>query len=85
MATPTCHWCESTRLEPRDTGDDLKRMRVCLTCGAIMRSTIVVTTQALLGLVDQNKKITAIKLHRIKTGIGLKEAKLFVEELSKYK
>ncbi len=84
MAMPNCHWCESTRLEPRGSGDELTRIRVCLTCGAVMKSTVVVDTRALLGLVDQNKKITAIKLHRIKTGTGLKEAKDFVEELTNY-
>jgi len=84
MAMPNCHWCESTRLEPRDSGDELTRMRVCLTCGATTRSTIVVNTHTLLGLVDQNKKITAIKLHRIKTGTSLEEAKKFIEELASY-
>ncbi len=86
MATKykTCHWCESSRLEPRQSENELTRLSVCLDCGAETRSSIQVTVKNLLGLIRQNKKITAIKLHRISAGVGLQEAKEFIEELANY-
>ena len=80
-----CPWCTSQRLEPRATGDETKRLYVCLECGTTTRATITVNFRALLGLCRQGKKITAIKLHRHNTGTGLKEAKDFIDELTHYK
>lgn len=79
-----CPWCTSRRLEPRSSGDETRRLYVCLECGTTTRATISVNIRSLLGLCKQNKKITAIKLHRVCTGVGLKEAKDFIEQLMIY-
>jgi ribosomal protein L7/L12 len=60
------------------------RVYTCLDCGTVTKATIVVNLRALLGLCKNNKKVTAIKLHRFNTGAGLREAKDFIEELMKY-
>ena len=84
MVKVCCPWCTSKRLEPRSTGDETKRMYVCLDCGTVTRATITVNVKALLGLCEQGKRITAIKLHRVNTGVGLKEAKDFIDQLTNY-
>ena len=53
-------------------------------CGASSTSSIIVDEKALLGLCRQNKKITAMKLHRHVTGSSLEEAKSFIENLMEY-
>ncbi len=84
MASNKCYWCESTRLERRNGTNELTRTYVCLECGADAKTTIVVNIRSLTGLIRQGKKILATKLHRVNTGVGLKEAKEFIDELANY-
>lgn len=79
-----CPWCESAQVERRVTSDELLRRGVCLECGAVTESVFKVTVRNLFGMCKQNKKVTAIKLHRVATGADLKEAKVFIEELMTY-
>jgi ribosomal protein L7/L12 len=53
-------------------------------CGASSTSSIIVDEKALLGLCRQNKKITAIKLHRHVTGASIEESKAFIKNLMEY-
>lgn len=79
-----CAWCQSTRLEKRRSGNELSRVHRCMECGASSTSSIIVDEKALLGLCRQNKKITAIKLHRHVTGASIEESKAFIKNLMEY-
>lgn len=80
----TCYWCESLALERRSSGSELVRLSVCMDCGTEMKATFDVSIKSLLALCKRDKKITAIKLHRVHTKTGLEEAKDFVDELTNY-
>ena len=83
MKRPICPFCTSDRLEPNAMKDTV-RVYTCLDCGTTTKATIVVNLKALIGLCKQERKITAVKMHRAKTGTGLKEAKDFIDQLSHY-
>ena len=83
MKRPICPFCTSDRLEANAMKDTV-RVYTCLDCGTTTKATIVVNLRALVGLCKQGRNITAVKMHRAKTGADLKEAKDFIDQLCNY-
>lgn len=81
----TCFICRSPNVTKKvggPSGSDINyEIWECETCGATHRVFIGDTFNHITLLLKGGKKITAIKVYRAWTGLGLKDAKTFIDQL----